>query len=603
MILSRHRHADQESTKHRDQRLRRSDGSWASNRCRALHRFLHPWGCCHRSMESNRWAVARAAVLRERARRRTGWGAIFHAGDGDGQAWLRAMKGALGRHTLKRAALKLRALSFFKSPSSAPVASARVAPHSKADSPRATIKSGDADALDNNGLQKRKTTHTDWESGQEVQNLVDGVFEDKQSVAIRRSLRMLPEVVAMVERIWNACDPERGRICLKTYMDFHLSCYHYIADKEGEAVDHIDAWDNAVADWMGDTEEALQLVQKRELHFELFRSSVFELIGKSHSGTPFVASLNARTFSRRSASLLLSLSFSLVCAHPCPATLTSASHLSPTPCTAASDLYTPTLDSKQYVSYLRLLSRAVTKEVDGKPQLRHTWRPRPRDKRLASALLSVLRHEWDALTDDGAREESARQTFHRWLQHQDARGEMEVEEDDRIHAFDEADEASGSKDAAKKAAPATVLTLRGFLEACESMPQLSLPSPETGEGASRICDAFRRLDASASGVLSEQDFVNVLVHGQPSGWLPEKPKASLAMAGRKLTALSKMGGLHATHASPLGIISATPTTAESTESTAETGRSASTIKKGPAPINKLGKAGKLLMIATAVTSK
>ena len=87
---------------------------------------------------------------------------------------------------------------------------------------------------------------------------------------VRRRLRLLPEVQALVETLWTIAAPkgETPRMALKSYMDYHLSCYHFITsidqeeddDGDDEGVDLFDAWETAVRDWRADTTAASRCV-------------------------------------------------------------------------------------------------------------------------------------------------------------------------------------------------------------------------------------------------------------------------------------------------------------------------------------------------------
>ena len=102
-----------------------------------------------------------------------------------------------------------------------------------------------------------------------------------------------------------------------------------------------EAWENALCDWMEDSEAMLKTYGSRTLHFDSFRDSVFELI----------------------------------------------------------DLYTPTTDEKQYVGYMRKLVRQIaTVTASGAPaKWRHAW-PKASAKNAEGRLLEALR---DALADYG----------------------------------------------------------------------------------------------------------------------------------------------------------------------------------------------------------
>lgn len=67
---------------------------------------------------------------------------------------------------------------------------------------------------------------------------MEGRYEGADDVALRKRLRTLPEVVSVVEAIWKGMETKHHRLALPGYMDFHLSCYHYISMQE-EGVNHI----------------------------------------------------------------------------------------------------------------------------------------------------------------------------------------------------------------------------------------------------------------------------------------------------------------------------------------------------------------------------
>ena len=438
----------------------------------------------------NRWAIARKAVLK--APPKTGWNALFGAGDGHVGGLVGAIKQAGRTNTLRRAALKIRALRSFMKPTESSAANAieggertAVVSSTSAEVVPATKTEAEIAAE----YAKRRAVFapshkTGWRGTGYCGEVVNGIFEDKQSLTKRKMTRLLPEVVALVERAWEACEPIQGRIHLKKYMDYHLCCYYYIAGVEGDAVDLIEAFDSAVMDWVGDTEDSLSQVGRRELHFELFRDSIFELI----------------------------------------------------------DLYTPTTDWKQYLGYLKVLVRAISVERDGKPRLRHSWSALGKagagggglgggggGKQLASAVTAIVRARWSEEEDVGREEQEARcaAVFQGWLDDQKAKAEEE--EDDKEETK----------------LPADKLTLHGFLEALWQLPSLSVPSAESVDGARRISDAFRRFDTSASGLLCLADFTSVVLDDAPSGWLPEtkSSKMNLALAGRRLTAVARLGNM------------------------------------------------------------
>ena len=194
------------------------------------------------------------------------------------------------------------------------------------------------------------TSESGWRGSKHKGMYKEGIFEDQKSKQKREHIRLLPEVQKIVDEMWALLMPERARVQLPGYLDFHRSIYNYIAAKEtppvaAEETDLLDAFDSGIADWRSDTEDALALVHKRELHFHLFRDSIFELI----------------------------------------------------------DLYTPTTDAKQYIGYMRVLFDSISKGG----RLRAPW-PKPHKRAEAAALLKALRADlagstegdWDALDND-----------------------------------------------------------------------------------------------------------------------------------------------------------------------------------------------------------
>lgn len=107
--------------------------------------------------------------------------------------------------------------------------------------------------------------------------------------------------------------------------------------REGR-IDLYVAWENAMTDWMEDTEEMLKLYGARTLHFDSFRDSVFELI----------------------------------------------------------DLYTTTTDPKQYIGYMRKLCKAISAVNDkGVSKWRYPW-PKTFDGKVAGAFRASLNNGGEA---------------------------------------------------------------------------------------------------------------------------------------------------------------------------------------------------------------
>lgn len=189
----------------------------------------------------------------------------------------------------------------------------------------------------------------------------EGIFEDHGSLTRRRMLRLLPEVTTLVEEMWRACNPQMGRVSLASYADYHLSCFIYIQEKEtpgDSSIDLIDAWESAIDDWISDTQGSLDHVQKRVLHFQLFRDSIFELV----------------------------------------------------------DLYTPTLDGERYVAYLKVLIKAITVTRGGTREIRHRWH-KAQPSRDATELCRALR---DQLTEEQLEhpEAAIESVYESWLEAQ-----------------------------------------------------------------------------------------------------------------------------------------------------------------------------------------
>ena len=64
---------------------------------------------------------------------------------------------------------------------------------------------------------------------------------------------------------------------LRSYMDYHLSCYVYISrqeyDQEVDEMDLFEAWELAVKDWRADTQAMARDYKSETLHFDSFRDS------------------------------------------------------------------------------------------------------------------------------------------------------------------------------------------------------------------------------------------------------------------------------------------------------------------------------------------
>lgn len=317
-------------------------------------------------------------------------------------------------------------------------------------------------------------------------------------------LRLLPQVTALVEEAWQACQPELGRISLSSYLDYHLSCYHYIQSMEDSQapIDLIDAFESGIADWISDTEEALKTEKKRVLYFQLFRDSLFELI----------------------------------------------------------DLYTPTVDGEKYVGYLKVLVRRVTVCKGGKREIRHRWH-KAREPPCANELCEALRKEWAGL-DPGEVEAAVQDTYQCWLEAQQCdRGDNEdttggssdeSEKDDDVHMASKVNE----------------LTPSGFAALCARYVPSAGEQPANDDEARGRVDLFRRFDIDKSGLVSLANFKAVLLDHAPSSWreassFRRKSSSGLKMMKKVATAarLAKNGGgtpLVSPTASPFGSPTTSP---------------------------------------------
>lgn len=127
--------------------------------------------------------------------------------------------------------------------------------------------------------------HLGWQ-GSHYKNIVEGVHEHREAIAKRKRLRLNPDINKLVSQLWTLGVRRGVRMDLRSYMDFHLSCFHFVtAIEEKTSVDETDmcintyeAWENAVMDWRQDTADILATYGTRTLHFDSFRDSVFELI-------------------------------------------------------------------------------------------------------------------------------------------------------------------------------------------------------------------------------------------------------------------------------------------------------------------------------------
>ena len=294
---------------------------------------------------------------------------------------------------------------------------------------------------------------------------IEGVHEHRDAWKARRRLRLLPEVQVLVETLWAVAAPkgETPRMALKSYMDYHLSCYHFItsidedsaADDEG--VDLFDAWETAVRDWRADTAEMIRTYHAPTLHFDSFRDSVFQLI----------------------------------------------------------DLYTDTLDTRQYVGYMRRLVEEITVVVDertGKRAWAQAWDKSAKGP-LELAMKAALRGSFEAR--EGCVED-LRAKHAAWISAQEAARGTE----------DAAAKAEGDAEASSEAQAAELMP-RGFAAAYESLrkdPTVAALFPPGVPDQKSLIHLFCAFDADYSGGISIDDLISIVLDGATSGWLIEPIK-------------------------------------------------------------------------------
>jgi hypothetical protein len=257
------------------------------------------------------------------------------------------------------------------------------------------------------------------------------------------------------------------RVLLKDYLDFHLSCYHYIVRHEDDVpraeieIDCIEAWDAAIADWLSDTEEAFRTVKHRSLHLDLFRDSVFELI----------------------------------------------------------DMYTPTTDPNQYLVYLRTLISEITSrnETTTQLQIRHQWQRQPQACREARQVRDALRGEkWNEL-ERTTQEANVYEMFAKWGHAQQAISSSNGAGDDSCPM--------------KYSHAAQELTMAGFVSACSETLRLLKVCDANGRAVTNgprilLINVFRDLDIDGNGTLSCEDLRAALVDDAPSVWAAKKTSQS-----------------------------------------------------------------------------
>jgi len=352
------------------------------------------------------------------------------------------------------------------------------------------------------GVLTTKESWDGWRGSKHRGELQVGIYEGERDKAKREQLRLLPEVQILVEGLWECLHPDKGRVQLRSYLDFHLSVYHYIGAREQppvppDEVDLIDAYGAAIDDWISDTQDSLEKVRKRELHFHLFRDSIFELI----------------------------------------------------------DLHTPSTDSKQYIGY----TSALVQQIRLNGALRFSW-PRARKRDATASLIEALHvwwggpTGWDALAvEDQDRRVAA--MFGEWLQaqasHEATAGSDEADDTDAhanvlpsvgsTHATNPNMQAAEHAMIAHAPAP-TEVGLAGFLAAVDPLLESHLREDEreSQEDAYTLVDVFRRFDVSATGLISLDDLRAVLVHREPSAWFPSKKRPPFTFKARSRGAMRKL---------------------------------------------------------------
>ena len=101
---------------------------------------------------------------------------------------------------------------------------------------------------------------------------------------LRRGIRWDKEVRSQVQKLWDIAETQTFRMDCTSYMDYHLSVFHWLMAQEeeegvgGGVVDDDEAWANGVEDWNNDLQGLSCDDTATTLHFEGFFDSVFELV-------------------------------------------------------------------------------------------------------------------------------------------------------------------------------------------------------------------------------------------------------------------------------------------------------------------------------------
>ena len=386
--------------------------------------------------------------------------------------------------------------------------------HSAGDGIEANKANGTVHMADDQGVQdpadpakpvalQATKSNKGWTGSQRFGEYSEGLYESPDCIKCRKGLRTHPEVAQIVEDLWHSCFLYRYRLHLDGYMDFHLSCFHYITAKDEEVpqeeatyyVDLFEAWDAAVVDWLDDTEGAFQTLGVRSLHFDLFRDSIFELI----------------------------------------------------------DMYTTTLEQKQYIKYTKVLAKGLTSKKKAKSaKMRYTWRHQPKKCPDALKTREALRRQLGLNnTDREASKAKIGEMYGRWLESQakeaQASGEWcpwvqngtalpSVEEGNvEGNCAQSASSRAASDGSVKRKERDVELSLCGFFAACKPLlVQLEIvsstpadPEAELGEGAhpgltsletQAVVNVFRDLDVDGSGLISALDLETALLDDGCTKW-------------------------------------------------------------------------------------
>lgn len=109
-------------------------------------------------------------------------------------------------------------------------------------------------------------------------------FDSPEMRKLRRGIRWDKGVRLQVQKLWDIAETQTFRMDCTSYMDYHLSVFHWLMAQEeeegggGGVVDDDEAWANGVEDWNNDLQGLSCDDTATTLHFEGFFDSVFELV-------------------------------------------------------------------------------------------------------------------------------------------------------------------------------------------------------------------------------------------------------------------------------------------------------------------------------------